>query len=111
MNEKILKSHAMCENVVAIAVAIARIKVVTQVFAELRANLCGKMQISTSFQNQFKSLIIEFFITQRIWIISYEKYGLKKEATSNVKIKEVLDKLTIPAGVYMKDDKFTTLQE
>ena len=37
-----------------------------------------------------------------------EKYGLKNEVTSNVKIKEVLDKLTIPARVYMRDDKFTT---
>ena len=37
-----------------------------------------------------------------------EKYGLKNEATSNVKIKEILDKLTIPAGTYMRDDKFTT---
>ena len=37
-----------------------------------------------------------------------EKYELKNEATSNVKIKEVLDKLTIPAGIYMRDDKFTT---
>ena len=37
-----------------------------------------------------------------------EKYGLKNEATSNVKIKEILDKLTIPAGIYMRDDKFTT---
>ena len=77
MNEKILKSHAMCEAAIAIAVAIARIQVVTQMFAELRAKLCGKMQISTSFQNQFKSLIREFV----------GKYGLKNEATSNVKIK------------------------
>ena len=37
-----------------------------------------------------------------------EKYGLKDEATSNVKLKEVLDKLTIPVGIYMRDDKFTT---
>ena len=37
-----------------------------------------------------------------------EKYGLKNEANSNVKIKEILDKLTIPAGIYMRDDKFTT---
>ena len=43
-----------------------------------------------------------------------EKYGLKNEATSNVKIKEILDtlcascKLIIPAGIYMRDDKFTT---
>ena len=37
-----------------------------------------------------------------------DKYGLKDEATSNIKIKEVLDKLTIPVGIYMRDDKFTT---
>ena len=37
-----------------------------------------------------------------------DKYGLKDEATSNTKIKEVLDKLTIPVGIYMRDDKFTT---
>ena len=37
-----------------------------------------------------------------------EKYRLKNEATSKVKIKEILDKLTIPAGIYMGDDKFTT---
>ena len=41
-----------------------------------------------------------------------EKYRLKNEATSNVNIKEILDKLTIrvasPTGIYMRDDKFTT---
>ena len=37
-----------------------------------------------------------------------EKYGLKNEATSNIKIKEVLNKLTTSAGIYMRDDKFTT---
>ena len=37
-----------------------------------------------------------------------EKYGLKNEATSNEKIKEILDKLTIPAGIYMRDDECTT---
>ena len=43
-----------------------------------------------------------------------DKYGLKDEATSNIKIKEVLDtlcasgKLIIPVGIYMRDDKFTT---
>ena len=42
-----------------------------------------------------------------------EKDGIKNEATSNIKIKEVLDtlcasgKLTIPVGIYMRDDKFT----
>ena len=35
-------------------------------------------------------------------------YGLQDQATSNIKIKEVLDKLTIPAGNYMTDDTFTT---
>ena len=35
-------------------------------------------------------------------------YGLNDQATSNIRIKEVLDKLTIPAGIYLKDDKFTT---
>ena len=28
-----------------------------------------------------------------------KKYGLKNEATSNIKIKEVLNKLTISAGI------------
>ena len=38
-----------------------------------------------------------------------EKYGLKNEATSNVKIKEILDMLNLNStGIYMKDDKFTT---
>ena len=37
-----------------------------------------------------------------------EKYGLKNEATSNVKIKEILNELNIPCGIYMRDDKFNT---
>ena len=44
-----------------------------------------------------------------------EKYGLKDEATSNVKIKEILDTLSSfgtlklnSTGIYMRDDKFTT---
>ena len=50
-----------------------------------------------------------------------EKYGLKDEATSNVKIKEILDTLSTQSafgafgilklnstGIYMRDDKFTT---
>ena len=50
-----------------------------------------------------------------------EKYGLKDEATSNVKIKEILDTLGTQSasgafdilkvnsnGIYMRDDKFTT---
>ena len=38
-----------------------------------------------------------------------EKFGIKNEATSNVKIKNDLDKLTIPAGIYMRNlhDMFT----
>ena len=39
-----------------------------------------------------------------------EKYGLKNEATSNMKIKEILNELEIhdSCGIYMRDDKFTT---
>ena len=38
-----------------------------------------------------------------------EKYGLKNEATSNVKIKEILKLINITeCGIYMRDDKFTT---
>ena len=37
-----------------------------------------------------------------------DKNGLKDEATSNIKRKEFLDKLTIAVGIYMRDDKFTT---
>ena len=37
-----------------------------------------------------------------------EKYRLKNEATSNVKIKEILQILNIPCAIYMRDDKFTT---
>ena len=37
-----------------------------------------------------------------------EKYGLKNEATSNVKIKEIPNELNIPCGIYMRDDKFNT---
>ena len=43
-----------------------------------------------------------------------DKYGLKDEATSNVKIKAILDALgasgilKIKCGIYMRDDKFTT---
>ena len=39
----------------------------------------------------------------------FEKYGQKNEATSNVKIKEILDILKLNStGIYMRDDKFTT---
>ena len=38
-----------------------------------------------------------------------EKYGLKNEATSNVKIKKILGLLKLNStGIYMRDDKFTT---
>ena len=37
-----------------------------------------------------------------------EKYGFKNEATSNVKIKGILNEVDVPAGVYIRDDKFTT---
>ena len=36
------------------------------------------------------------------------KYGLKNEATSNVKIKEILKLMNTSCGIYMRDDKFTT---
>ena len=57
--------------------------------------------VNTSVGKRF--LINELFIIQRI----VEKYGLKNEATSNVKIKEIPNELDIPAGVYMRDDKFS----
>ena len=37
-----------------------------------------------------------------------EKYRLKKKATSNVKIKVILNDIKIPCGLYMRDDMFTT---
>ena len=38
-----------------------------------------------------------------------EKHGLKNKATSNVKIKEILNLLKLNStGIYMRDDKFTT---
>ena len=37
-----------------------------------------------------------------------EKYVLKNEATSNVKIKEILNELNIPCRIHMRDDKFNT---
>ena len=38
-----------------------------------------------------------------------EKYGIKNEATSNVKIKEILKLMNITeCGIYMRDDQFTT---
>ena len=38
-----------------------------------------------------------------------EKYGLKNEATFNVKIKEILKLMNITeCGIYMRDDKFNT---
>ena len=38
-----------------------------------------------------------------------EKYRLKNEATSDIKIKEILKLMNITeCGIYMRDDKFTT---
>ena len=37
-----------------------------------------------------------------------DKYNLKDEATSNIKIKEVLGRIKILVGIYMRDDQFTT---
>ena len=38
-----------------------------------------------------------------------EQYRSKNEATSNVKIKEILDVLNLNStGIYMRDDNFTT---
>ena len=37
-----------------------------------------------------------------------KKYGLKNEATYNVKTKEILQFLNISRGIYMRDDKFAT---
>ena len=37
-----------------------------------------------------------------------EKYRLQNKATSNVKIKEILNELDTPCGIYMGDDKFIT---
>ena len=37
-----------------------------------------------------------------------EKYRLKNEATSNTKVKEILNEMKIPCGIYMRDDNFTT---
>ena len=40
-----------------------------------------------------------------------KKYGIKNEATSNIKIKELLKELDFheSCGIYMRDDKFTTM--
>ena len=37
-----------------------------------------------------------------------DKYGLKDEATNNMKIQQVLNKLHLPTKVYMRDDTFST---
>ena len=38
-----------------------------------------------------------------------EKYRLKNEANSNIKIKEILTLMTLnECGIYMRDDKFKT---
>ena len=36
------------------------------------------------------------------------KYNLKNEATSNIKIQDVLKKLKLSVGIFMRDDDFTT---
>ena len=39
-----------------------------------------------------------------------DKYGLKREATSNVKLKEILGILKLNStGIYMRDDQITTI--
>ena len=37
-----------------------------------------------------------------------DKYGLKNEATSTVKIQQILNELHLPTKVYMRDDTFST---
>ena len=37
-----------------------------------------------------------------------DKYGLKNEATSNIKIQQILNELHLPTKVYMRDDTFST---
>ena len=37
-----------------------------------------------------------------------DKYGIKEEATFNVKIKEIPHGINIPRNAYLKVDKFTT---
>ena len=39
-----------------------------------------------------------------------EKYRLKNETTSDVKIKEILNEIIIPCEIYMRDDKLPLLQ-
>ena len=42
-----------------------------------------------------------------------DKYGLKNEATSDVKMKEIRIEIDIhdPCGIYMRDDNLPLLQE
>ena len=37
-----------------------------------------------------------------------KQYNLKNKATSNIQIQNILNKLKIKSGIYMRDDKFTT---
>ena len=36
------------------------------------------------------------------------EYNLKNKATSNIQIQNILNKLGVVCGIYMRDDKFTT---
>ena len=50
--------------------------------------------------------------TKHLQYLSFEefvdKYGLKNEATSDIKIQEIPNEIIIPCGLYLRDDKFTT---
>ena len=35
-----------------------------------------------------------------------DKYGLKDEATTNIKIQQILNELHLPTKVYMREDTF-----
>ena len=37
-----------------------------------------------------------------------DKYGLKNEANSNVKIQQILNELHLPTKIYMRGDTFST---
>ena len=36
------------------------------------------------------------------------EFNLKNKATSNIEIQNILNKLNVKCGIYMRDDKFTT---
>ena len=57
-----------------------------------------------------KRLHINTFVGNRFMEKTFvEKYELKNEATSNIKIKEILKLMNITeCGIYMRKDKFTT---